>query len=579
MTRRRQQQTHKTAPTLPRFRYAAVFLVFTLALVSLSARAVYLQVIRADYLQQQGHSRHLRIVQDNAVRGMIMDRNGVPLAVSTPVDSVWAHPHTLAQHRDQWRALTAVLDMSVSELSTQLRRYSNREFMYIQRHITPEMADKVRALAVPGVALQREYRRYYPAGAMAGHLVGFTNIDDQGQEGLELLYDPLLQATPGRKRVFKDRLGNFVESVESLSLPVAGRDITTSIDRRIQYLAYRTLKDAMTKHNARAATAVVLDAQSGEILALVNQPGFNPNNRTTLASARFRNRAVTDVLEPGSTLKPFTVAAALEAGILRATSPINTAPGYFQIGARTISDTHNHGRLTVAGVIEKSSNVGAAKIALSMDKQALWNILHRAGIGQLTGSQLPGEVDGLLNPADKWVKVDQAAVSYGYGLSVTPLQLARAYTVLANDGVLVPLTALRSTSETRGQQVFSARTARQVRAMLERAVGVSGTGAAASVRHYRVAGKTGTVHKLVNGQYADDRYVALFAGMAPASRPRLVMVVTVDDPRGDAHFGGAVAAPVFREVMAGAMRLMNIAPDDIELPRQQLVRASKRDST
>ena len=579
MARHKHTQTQKTAQTLPRFRYAMVFMVFAFMLTGLSARAVYLQVIRADYLQQQGNSRHLRIVQDNAVRGMIMDRNGVPLAVSTPVDSVWAHPFTLAQHREQWRSLTDALDMSVNDLSKQMRRYSDREFMYVQRHVTPEVADKVRALAVPGIALQREYRRYYPAGAMAGHLIGFTNIDDQGQEGLELLYDPLLQATPGRKRVFKDRHGNIVESVESLSLPVAGRDITTSIDRRIQYLTYRTLKDAMTRHNARAATAVVLDAQSGEILALVNQPGFNPNNRTTLSSSRFRNRVVTDVLEPGSTLKPFTIAAALESGIVRANSRINTAPGYLQIGARTISDTHNHGRLTVTGVIEKSSNVGAAKIALSMDKQMLWDTFNGIGLGQLTGSQLPGEVDGVLNPASRWVKVDQAAASYGYGLSVTPLQLARAYTVLANDGVMVPLTALRNHSETRGQRVFSASTAQQVRSMLEQAVGASGTGFAARVRHYRVAGKTGTVHKLVNGQYADDRYVALFAGMAPASRPRLVMVVTVDDPRGDAHFGGAVAAPVFREVMAGAMRLMNIAPDDVERPLQQLARDSKRDAS
>ena len=361
-------------------------------LVLLAARAVFLQAWDSNYLQEQGNARHLRVVEDNSHRGMILDRNGEPLAISTPIDSLWAHPEELSAQHARWPALAKLLDLSVRDIGQQVRRHSGREFMYLKRHVAPQTAQQVMALGITGVALQREYRRYYPAGAVAGHVVGFTNVDDEGQEGLELAYNHWLRATPGKKRVLKDRLGNVVETVESISLPAPGRDLTISLDRRIQYLAYRELKAAVAEHKARGATAIILDARSGEILALVNEPGFNPNNRNKLRSQVFRNRAVTDVFEPGSTLKPFTIATALESGKFFPSTPIDTAPGNMQVGRNTIRDTHNYGLLTVAGVIEKSSNVGATKIALALNKNALWQMLTRSGFGHTTKLGLPGEI-------------------------------------------------------------------------------------------------------------------------------------------------------------------------------------------
>jgi cell division protein FtsI (penicillin-binding protein 3) len=542
----------------------------------LGARAVFLQVVDSGYLQEQGNARHLRVVEDNSHRGMILDRNGEPLAISTPVDSLWANPDELSAAHERWPALAKLLAMPVREISQQVRHSAGHEFMYLKRAVAPETAQRVMALAIPGVAVQREYRRYYPAGAVAGHVVGFTNVDDQGQEGLELAYNSWLRATPGKKRVLKDRLGNVVETVESISLPVPGRDLTISLDRRIQYLAYRELKAAVAEHKAHAATAIVLDARSGEILALVNEPGFNPNNRTNLRSQVFRNRAVTDVFEPGSTLKPFTIATALESGKFFPNTPVDTAPGSIQIGRNTIRDTHNYGMLTVAGVIEKSSNVGATKIALALNKNSLWQMLTRVGFGSTTRIGLPGESAGVVNAPAGWGPIEQATVSFGYGISVTTLQLAHAYSGLANDGVVVPLTLLRRDQPVEGVRVMSDKTARQVRAMLEMAVSSDGTGAAAQVYHYRVAGKTGTVHKLAGGSYAANNYLALFAGVAPASDPRLVMVIMVDDPAGDAYYGGQIAAPVFGKVMSGALRLLNIMPDDLEQPTQRMAQADPR---
>ncbi len=543
-------------------RYWTVLGVFAIAMGLLAARAVYLQVLSSGYLQSQGNSRHLRTVADNSHRGMIMDRNGEPLAISTPVDSVWAHPGELAEAKKYWPLLAKLLDVPANDLAQQINRHGGREFMYLKRHVTPQLAERVKALAVPGVALTREYRRYYPAGAVTGHVVGFTNIDDQGQEGLELVYNEWLRATPGRKRVLKDRLGNIVETVESVSLPAPGKDLSLSIDRRVQFLVYSELKDAVERHKARAATAVVLDVQTGEVLALVNEPGFNPNNRGRLKSQVFRNRAVTDVFEPGSTMKPFMVATALESGKFTPTSTIDTAPGSLQVGQHTIRDVHNYGALTVAQVIEKSSNVGAGKIALSLPKKDLWRMYHDIGFGAVTGAKLPGESPGLLHPAARWASIDQASVAFGYGVSVTTLQLARAYGALANDGVLMPVGVVRAAEPADGKRVMSAATAAQLRAMLELAVSRGGTGAQAQVVHYRVAGKTGTAHKLTAAGYAENNYIASFAGFAPASRPRLVMVIMVDDPASGGHFGGQIAAPVFSKVMTGALRLLNIAPDD-----------------
>jgi cell division protein FtsI (penicillin-binding protein 3) len=555
-------------------RYWLVLGAMMTAFGSLAMRAVYLQVLESDYLQRQGDARYLRVVTDNAHRGMILDRNGEPLAVSTPVESVWAYPPTFVDARAARRPLLTLLGLNSKEVAQQLRKHSGREFMYLKRHIPPDIAERVTALKIPGVYLQREYRRYYPTGAVSSHVIGFTDIDDRGQEGLELAYDDRLRGTPGTRRVLKDLYGNIVETVEILSLPVPGRDLIISIDKRIQYLTYRELKSAMQRYGARAATAIVLDAQSGEVLALVNQPAFNPNNRANLRSALFRNRAVTDVFEPGSTMKPFTIAVALESGLFDYNSKIDTTPGRFQVGSKIIHDERNYGLLTLGQVIEKSSNVGAARIAMALDKERMWSMFRNVGFGEATGSQLPGESSGLLNLPSRWVPTDQAHVAFGYGISVTALQLARAYTALANDGVVMPITLLRRDRAVHGVRVMSAATARHIRDMLELAVSDAGTGTEAQVQHYRVAGKTGTVHKLIAGDYAEDRYVASFAGMAPASHPRLVMVVTVDDPSGSAHFGGQVAAPVFSSVMSDALRLLDVPPD---IPIERLQWAAPAD--
>lgn len=568
MTRARGKSSSRVRPRL-------VLGTLLIGLILLSARAAYLQVVSADYLKTQGNARHSRVLKDNSHRGMVLDRNGVPLAISTPVDSVWAHPETALEDRKSLTPLARLLDMPTRELTALLERNKDREFVYVKRHIPPQVAANVTALKIPGISLLREYRRYYPAGAVAGHVLGFTNVDDQGQEGIELAYDAWLRAVPGTKRVLKDLQGNAVEIVESLRLPVAGKDLTISLDRRIQYLAYRELKAAVAANHARGGSAVVLDAYTGEVLALVNEPDFNPNNRTNLRSDTFRNRAVTDLYEPGSTLKPFTVAAALESGKFSADTIVDTNPGTFQLGGKTIRDVHNYGVLTVARVIEKSSNVGASKISLSLGREPLWNMLRRVGFSVPTGSRLPGEIAGILHPYSRWVPIEQATISYGYGISVTLLQLARAYAVLANGGELVPVTMLRQDAEPARTRVMPEAVARSVSRMLELAVGADGTGGAARVADYRIAGKTGTVHKLTPSGYSPDDYIAWFAGFAPAVHPRLVMVVAIDGPRGGRYFGGDVAAPVFGSVMSGALRLLDIAPDAPRLPPTRLVTATR----
>jgi cell division protein FtsI (penicillin-binding protein 3) len=534
----------------------------------LAARALWLQVVTSDYLQEQGNARHLRVIQDNSHRGMIFDRHGEPLAISTPVDSVWAEPGELEEARAQWPALAKAVGMSTREIAQAVRHYQGREFMYLKRQVTPEQAAQVKTLDIPGVGLTREYRRYYPSGTVTGHVVGFTDVDDQGLEGIELAYDKQLRAIPGRKRVLKDRYGSIVESVESVTLPVPGKDITLSLDRRVQYLVYRELKAAVAASHARGASAIVLDVHSGEVLAMVNEPGFNPNNRASLRSSVFRNRVVTDVFEPGSTVKPFTVAAALESGKFFPHTMIDTAPGLLTVGRNTIHDTHNYGLLTVAQVIEKSSNVGAARIALALNGNGLREMFIKAGFGAATGISLPGEVAGRMNPPSG-APIDLATLGYGYGISVTPLQLARAYSALANGGVVLPVSLLKRDTLPEGERVMSEQTARQVRAMLEQAVSRDGTGVAAQVAYYRVGGKTGTAHKLVNGEYANNSYIASFAGFAPASNPQLVMIITVDEPQGGAYYGGQVAAPVFSKVMAGVLRLLNIPPDNLDGPARR----------
>lgn len=533
-----------------------------LATAGILVRAVFLQIFHTDYLRRQGDVRYMRVVDVPAYRGMIVDRNGEPLAVSSPVDSVWAEPGVLLEYRQWLPPLAELLDMKSAELEQKLVQRKDSEFVYLRRHLEPAAAQRVLDLKAPGVYLQQEYRRYYPTAEVTSHLLGFTNIDDIGQEGVELSFNDQLQAVTGSRRVIKDRLGHIVEAVQSISIPQPGQKLVLSIDRRIQYLAYRALKAAVLEHRASAASAVVLDVDTGEILAIVNQPAGNPNNREAFDMSLFRNRAVTDVFEPGSTLKPFTVALALESGAYKPQTLIDTRPGYLKVGRNRVRDIHNYGRIDVSHVIIKSSNVGVSKIALSLSRGKLWELFTRLGFGVTTGLGLPGEQAGYLDHFSGWGDFEYVTHAFGYGISVTAVQLAQAYAVLAADGVRRPLSLIKLNARPeREERIVSAVTARQVRNMMEAVVSREGTALRAAVPGYRVAGKTGTVYKIINGRYAHDRYCSLFAGMAPASRPRLVMVVVVDDPRGKVHYGGQVAAPVFSKVMAGALHILDIPPD------------------
>jgi cell division protein FtsI (penicillin-binding protein 3) len=540
-----------------------VLLVFA-GFMTLAARALYLQGMNDDFLQQRGESRYARTVVVTANRGTITDRNGDPLAISTPVESVWASPSDAKLSSQQRKKLARALGVSPKTLEKQLGN-STRDFVYLKRQLSPDLAAEVLALNLPGIFLQREYRRYYPAAEVAAHVIGFTSVDDRGQEAMELAYQQWLAGTSGSRRVIKDRLGQIVEDVEHLRAPQEGRALALSIDRKVQYLAYRELKKAAIANNARAGSIVVLDAHSGEVLALANWPSYNPNNRLTFKARRTRNRAVVDLFEPGSTLKPFTVAAAIDAGLLGPGTVIDVESGILRIGNRTIHDTHRDTEfLTVSQVIQKSSNVGSVKIAMSMRPRDLWNILSTVGFGALPKSGFPGEASGRLRDFDSWKPIEHATMSYGHGISVSLLQLARAYTIFATDGTLAPLTFVRRETPISGQRVISARTARTVRAMLEGVTHSGGTAVQARVTGYRVAGKTGTVHKLIDGNYAPHRYIASFVGFAPVSDPRLVVAVMLDEPSGEKYYGGDVAAPVFREVAAGALRVLGVPPDSIE---------------
>ena len=544
---------------LPAWRARFVAALILLAFGTLAARSVYLQVVRNDFLQQKGESRYARVIELSATRGRIADRSGDMLAVSTPVKSVWAIPEDARLSPAQARELAALLEMDVRELNRRLA--AEKDFVFIKRQIPPDVAEKVAALALPGIHHQREYRRYYPAGEVTAHMLGFTGVDDRGQEGIELAFDAQLSGKPGSRRVIKDRLGRIVEDVESIKPPQDGKDITLALDAKVQYLAFTHLKQALAEHKAKAGGVVVLDARTGEVLALANLPAYNPNNRLKLTGAQLRNRALTDVFEPGSTMKPFTVALALEKGRFRFDSPIQTAPGRLTIGNATIHDAHPHGLLTVAQVIQKSSNVGTAKIAGTFAAEEMWRMFDDIGFGQPLRLGFPGEVGGRLRPFKTWRPIEQATMSYGHGISVTLMQLARAYLAFARDGDLIPLSLTRQESAPiAGKSIFSAQTARHVRDMLELAVQPGGTAPRAQIAGYRVAGKTGTAHKLEGGSYA-DRYVAVFVGFAPVSDPRLVVAVMIDEPSAGKYYGGEVAAPVFAQVMAGSLRTLGVAPD------------------
>lgn len=536
---------------------------FGLAASVLVWRAVDLQFSDREFLQERGDARYLRVVESEAHRGMITDRNHEPLAISTPVSSVWANPAELLLQRARWPELAKILDLSTEHLETMIVPRRKREFVYLRRQVSPAMAAAVAAAAVPGVNLVDEYRRYYPAVEVTGNLLGFTNVDDRGQEGIELAFDSTLRGTPGLSRVIRDRLGRTVEHVERVRPVQPGRNLALSIDRRLQYVAYRELKKAVTERKATAGHMVILDARTGEILALVNQPSFNPNNRGDYKGDQFRNRAVTDLFEPGSTLKPFTVAAGIEAGLYTPTTLIETGPGRFKVGRHVIKDIHNYGTLDVSGVIEKSSNVGTTKIALSLEREQFWNILNGVGFGQITGVEMPGEPQGRLAEWRNWREIEWATMAFGYGMNVTAVQLARAYGALANGGILQGVTILKQDKPVPGVRVMSETTALAVREMLRLVVdGDRGTGKAARVKGYQVGGKTGTVHKnMATGGYAQKEYLSLFAGLIPVSDPRLIGVVVIDGPQGDQYYGGLVAAPVFGNVMHEAVRILNIAPD------------------
>jgi len=546
---------------IPITRLYGFLLAFLLCSVALVARAVNLQVMETEFLQGQGEARFMREVEIPTRRGNIVDRTGEPLAVSTPVDSVWVNPIELLQSPEDIQPLAIALDLNAEEIERRLNQRSGREFVWIKRRLHPDVAAEIEALELSGVYLQKEYRRFYPAGEVAGHVIGFTNIDDVGQEGLELAYNDWLQGKPGSKRVIRDRKGRTVEHVEVIREAEHGHELRLTLDRRLQYLAYRELKRTVLKHGARSGSVVLLDIASGDVLAMANQPSFNPNQPSQDTDG-MRNRAVTDVFEPGSVIKAFSVAAALEAGLVVPDSPIDTTPGTINVSGHTISDHQNYGPIDVTRIITKSSNVGATKLALELDSEQLWSLYDRFGFGDVTGVGFPGESAGVLRNHRRWRRVEQATLSYGYGLSTTTLQLAAAYAALADEG------RMRRPSLIQGANnpvvsVIDPKHARAVAAMLETVTGPEGTGKQARVKNYRISGKTGTSRKASASGYA-SRYVATFAGFGPSSNPRLVCIVMIDDPSDGQYFGGLVAAPLFSTVMEGALRLMNIPPDNFD---------------
>jgi cell division protein FtsI (penicillin-binding protein 3) len=550
---------------LPVWRTRFVLTLLIASFAGLAVRALWLQGMQRDFLQAKGESRYGRTLEMSAHRGMITDRHGEPLAVSTPVESVWASPSSTEIPADKRAALAKALGLTLAELDQKLGD-RQRDFVWLKRQLTPEKARDVMRLAVPGVFVDKEYRRYYPAGDVASHLIGFTDLDDRGREGIELAFQEQLAGKTGSRRVIRDRKGRVIEDVEGVRAPRQGHDVALSIDLKLQYLAYRELKNAVAMHRARAGSIVVLDVRTGEVLALANVPTYNPNNRAQYDTEHARNRALVDLFEPGSTLKPFTVAAALQDGLVRPDSVIQTAGGALTIGSRTIHDAHAAGNLTVAQIIQKSSNVGTARMALSMEPKRMWEALSAAGFGTVPQLGFPGEAGGRLRDHRTWKPIEQATMSYGHGISVSLMQLARAYTVFCTDGELLPLTLIRRTEPVVGVPVIAPETARQLREMLQLVTQTGGTAPRAQVVGYSVGGKTGTAHKLVNGRYAPDRYASSFIGFAPASAPRLIVAVMIDEPSAGHHYGGTVAAPVVSSVLSGALRILAVPPD-LPIPR------------
>jgi cell division protein FtsI (penicillin-binding protein 3) len=544
---------------LPVWRARFVLAALALAFAVLAARSVYLQALKTDFLQEKGVARYSRVIEVPATRGRILDRSGDALAVSTPVKSIWAIPADVELTREQRRRLSALLNTDAAELGKRLG--SAKDFVYLKRQVSPDTAHAIAVLGLPGIYQHPEYRRYYPGGEITAHVLGFTGVDDGGQEGVELAHEATLAGKAGSRRVIKDRLGHIVEDVESIRAAQPGVDLQLAIDGKLQSLAYGALKGAVEASRAKAGGVVVIDVRSGEVLALANVPSFNPNNRAKLTGAQLRNRVITDLFEPGSTLKPLTIALALESGKVAPATRIPTAPGSLSLAGYTIRDVHPSATMSVSQIVQKSSNVGSAKLALALSRESMWDLFRRVGFGTAPALGFPGAAAGKLHPYKTWKPVEQATMAYGHGISVSLVQLARAYTMFARDGELVPLSLVKTGAAVGGERVISKETARAVRAMLELAVQPGGTAPRARIAGWRVAGKTGTAHKQENGGYAPEKYIASFVGFAPVSEPRLVIAVMIDEPAPGRHYGGTAAAPVFAQVMQGALRLMAVPHD------------------
>ncbi len=544
----------------PRVRLVWIVSILLLCTTAVVARAAYMQLITEDFYQSAGNERFLREVTIATTRGMITDRNGEPLAVSSPVESVWVNPQELLVDAKRIPELADLLQLPVDELTARLAQRKDKQFMYLRRHMNPDDAKAILDHDIPGVYSSREFRRFYPHREVMAQIIGTTNLDEHGVEGMERAFDDWLTGTPGKQKIIRDRRGRIVEKVDLIQPAENGKDLTLSIDRRIQYLAYSELKKTIIQNKARAGSAVVLDVNTGEVLAMVNYPSYNPNSRLSISPGRRRNAAVTDVLEPGSTMKPFTVAAALENGI----DPdiiIPTGPGKYKVANRYVSDVHDYGPVTLRRLLVKSSNIGAAKLAATMSNQHFYTVLSRFGFGEKTESGFPGESSAVLSAPNRWGPVEKATISYGYGLSVTPLQIAQAYAALANHGELVSPTFIKG-GQTHRRQAIKPETAESVIGMMEGVISPEGTAIQAAIKGYRVAGKTGTSRRAVAGGY-EKRYISLFAGVVPVEHPRFSMVVVVHEPSGSSYYGGLVSAPVFHHVMDGALRLMDVPPDNI----------------
>ncbi|MVW80795.1 peptidoglycan D,D-transpeptidase FtsI family protein [Bordetella sp. 02P26C-1] len=545
---------------LPTWRARLVLVLLMAGFVVLAGRALYLQGLSTEFLQQQGERRYERTLTLAATRGKILDRNGVVLASSVPARAIWAIPEDAKPATaEQLTQLAKLLGLSVADLRGRLSDL-DRNFVYLKRQVPTDLADQIKKLEIPGIYQQAETRRYYPDGEVTAHLVGFTNVEDKGQEGVELTFDKLLSGTPGSRRVIKDRLGRVIEDVQAVTMPINGRDLSLSIDARLQYLVYRELTEALQRHQASAASAIIMDVRSGEILAMASLPTFDPNDRDSFHTPNLRNRAITDTFEPGSIMKPFTAALALDLGRITERTQFETGNGSFRYQGSTIHDVSRNGTLNVAGVLRRSSNIGMTLIAEKLQAREMWERFTEMGFGRAPQLGFPGAAPGRLRPWDRWRLIEKATMAYGYGLSVSLLQVARAYTVFARDGDMVTPTLVKRDSDPTSVKIYSPQVAAMVRSMLEASAGPEGA-KAAQVQGYRVAGKSGTARKIVDGRYSTQRYRSSFVGFAPVSNPRIVVAISIDEPKAGGYYGGAVAAPIFSTIVGGSLRVMGVQPD------------------